>query len=94
MKKFNNKQNKLYRYNDKELNQAFYDPCLLHYVGWTKPWDKPDHRVYDKYWWYYAKISGFYDEILRNYNIDKTIVEKMLAKIPKDGGLIKINYRK
>ena len=94
MKKFNNKQNKLYRYNDKELNQAFYDPCLLHYVGWTKPWDKPDHQVYDKYWWYYAKISGFYDEILRNYNIDKKIVEKMLAKIPKDGGLIKINYRK
>ena len=94
MKKFNNKQNKLYRYNDKELNQAFYDPCLLHYVGWTKPWDKPEARLYYNYWWYYAKISGFYDEILKKYNINKATIEKILAKIPEDGGLIKNNYRK
>ena len=94
MKEWNNKQNKLYRYNDYELNQAFYEPILLHYAGWTKPWDKSYSKINGEYWWYYAKLSGFYEEILKNYNFDKNTIEKMLEKIPKDGGLLKRNYKK
>ena len=94
IKDWNNKQNKLFRYNDYEINQAFYDPCLLHYVGWTKPWDKGYKKLYGEYWWYYAKISGFYEEILKNYNFDEKTIEKLLEKIPKDGGLVKHSYKK
>ena len=94
MKEWNNKQNKLYRYNDYELNQAFYEPILLHYAGWTKPWDKSYSKINGEYWWYYAKLSGFYEEILKNYNFDKNTIEKKLEKIPKDGGLLKRNYKK
>jgi len=94
MEEWNNKQNKLYRYNDYELNQAFYEPILLHYAGWTKPWDKSYSKINGEYWWYYAKLSGFYEEILKNYNFDKNTIEKKLEKIPKDGGLLKRNYKK
>ena len=94
MKEWNNKQNKLYRYNDYELNQAFYEPILLHYAGWTKPWDKSYSKINGEYWWYYAKLSGFYEEILKNYNFDKNTIEKKLETIPKDGGLLKRNYKK
>ena len=94
MKEWNNKQNKLYRYNDYELNQAFYEPILLHYAGWTKPWDKSYSKINGEYWWYYAKLSGFYEEILKNYNFDKNTIEKKLENIPKDGGLLKRNYKK
>ena len=94
MKEWNDKQNKLYRYNDYELNQAFYEPILLHYAGWTKPWDKSYSKINGEYWWYYAKLSGFYEEILKNYNFDKNTIEKKLEKIPKDGGLLKRNYKK
>ena len=94
MKEWNNKQNKLYRYNDYELNQAFYEPILLHYAGWTKPWDKSYSKINGEYWWYYAKLSGFYEEILKNYNFDKNTIEKKLEKIPKDGRLLKRNYKK
>ena len=94
MKDWNDKQNKLYRYNDYELNQAFYEPILLHYAGWTKPWDKSYSKINGEYWWYYAKLSGFYEEILKNYNFDKNTIEKKLEKIPKDGGLLKRNYKK
>ena len=94
MKEWNNKQNKLYRYNDYELNQAFYEPILLHFAGWTKPWDKSYKNDLGIYWWYFAKKSGFYDEILKNYNFDKNTIEKKLEKIPEDGGLLKRNYKK
>ena len=94
MKEWNDKQNKLYRYNDYELNQAFYEPILLHYAGWTKPWDKSYSKINGEYWWYYAKLSGFYEEILKNYNFDKNTIEKKLEKIPKDGRLLKRNYKK
>ena len=94
MKNQNDRQNKIFRYNDNELNMAFYEPTLLHYVGWTKPWDKKYGKIYGEYWWYYAKKSGFYEEIIKNYGLDKNNIEKLLKKIPDDGGLMKHNYKK
>ena len=73
---------------------AFYEPTLLHYVGWTKPWDKKYGKINGEYWWYYAKKSGFYEEIIKNYGLDKNNIEKLLKKIPDDGGLMKHNYKK
>jgi lipopolysaccharide biosynthesis glycosyltransferase len=94
MVEWNNKQDKLYRYNDLELRQGFYEPRLLHFAGWTKPWDKKWKNINGEYWWYYAKKSGFYDEILRAYGFSKDVIEKKLEKIPEDGGLMKRNYKK
>ena len=94
MVEWNNKQDKLYRYNDLELRQGFYEPRLLHFAGWTKPWDKKWKNINGEYWWYYAKKSGFYDEILRNYGFSKDVIEKKLEKIPEDGGLMRRNFKK
>ena len=94
MVEWNNKQDKLYRYNDLELRQGFYEPRLLHFAGWTKPWDKKWANINGEYWWYYAKKSGFYDEILRTYGFSKDVIEKKLEKIPEDGGLMRRNYKK
>ena len=92
--KFNNEQNEKYRYNESELIQAFYQPVSLHYAGWTKPWHKKYNLMNSAYWWYYAKKSGFYEEILEHYEFLKNDTEAILKTIPSDGGLLKRNYKK
>ena len=91
---YNKKQNKKYRYSKGELKKAFYEPTLLHFVGWVKPWHKGYKNINKKYWWYYAKKSGFYKEILKYYNFKEKYVDKLIKKIPKDGGLLRRNYKK
>ena len=91
---YNNKQDKRFRYSETELKQALYEPTLLHFVGWTKPWQHEYGKSKAEYWWYYAKKSVFYNEILSNYKFSDTEVEQLLKKIPKDGGLLKRNYKK
>ena len=91
---FNERQAKNYRYSETELKQAFYEPTLLHYVGYTKPWDQPGKVAFAEYWWYYAKKTDFYNEILSYYRISKDTIENILKKIPEDGGLLKRNYLK
>ena len=89
--KFNKEQSRLYRYRHKELEKAFYDPTLLHYVGYVKPWHKSYNKINGEYWWYYAKKSGFYEEILRYYRFKRRIVDEVLNKMPENGGLLKRN---
>ena len=91
---FYKSHDKKYRYSETELKQAIYEPTLLHYVGWTKPWDHGYTQSKAEYWWYYAKKTDFYDEILNNYKFSKDEIETLLTKIPKDGGLLKRNYKK
>ena len=92
---YNNNQSEGYRYNEAELKQAFYEPTLLHYGGYVKPWHNQEYpKLYREYWWYYAKQSGFYEEILNNYKFKEENVEQILKKIPEDGGLLKRNYKK
>ena len=94
---FNNQQDKRYMYNEAELNQGLYEPTLIHFAGWVKPWDTSfysQNRVKGEYWWYYAKISGFYNEILNNYGFNKNKIDNLVKKIPDNGGLIKNNYKK
>ena len=91
---FNKKQYKKYRYPKYELLKAFHEPTLLHFIGSVKPWHKNYKNTNQKYWWYYAKKSGFYKKILKYYKFPKKKVNKLIKKIPKDGGLLKRNYKK
>ena len=92
--KYNDAQDKKYRYSETELKQAFYEPILLHYAGWVKPWDHGYSKSNAEYWWYYAKKSDFYKEILNHYGFRESDIEKLLQKIPEDGGLLRNNYKK
>ena len=86
---FNKKQNKIHRYKNDELIKAYYEPTLLHYVGWVKPWEKRYSNSKEEYWWYYAKKSGYFEEIISNYQFSRERVNQLLEKIPKNGGLLR-----
>ena len=78
---YNNRQNEKYRYNESELIQAYYHPISLHYAGFKKPWKKDYNRTNLAYWWYYAKKSGYYEEILEHYGFKKEKVDNILDKM-------------
>ena len=60
--KHNNRQRPLLKYNKEEFLYAYYHPSILHYT-WPKPfWDR-QKPIFDKEWWKFAKISGYYDDI-------------------------------
>ena len=90
----NNEQNIKYRLNISELNEAFNKPTNFHYISVDKPWLKSTTKFNRVYWWYYVKMSGFYQEILDFYKFDKSDIESLLKQIPEDGGLLKRNYKK
>ena len=60
--KHNERQRPQLRYDKTEFLQAYYHPAILHYV-WPKPFWKRQKPVFDKEWWYYARKSGYYDDI-------------------------------
>ena len=80
---FNNNQNEKNRYNESELNQCFYDPTLLHFPGYVKPWDKNCLNWKRVYWWYYANKSLFYQEILEHYEFKNEDIEELLKNLTK-----------
>jgi lipopolysaccharide biosynthesis glycosyltransferase len=90
----NNQQDPKYRVNESELNEAFNKPTFFHYVSLEKPWLKSTKKFNRAYWWYYAKLSGFYQEILDYYQFNKEEIDALLEQIPEDGGLLKRNYKK
>ena len=94
--KLNDKQDIMYRFNESELIQAFKEPTLFHYYGKLKPWaNYSSYKVYNrKYWWYYAKMSGFFEEIVDYYKFNINDIEALLKQIPEDGGLLRRNYKK
>ena len=68
---FNNKQKEKYRYKKNELKQGYNTPFLLHFTGYVKPWHKHCANKRRVYWWYYAKKSLFYQEILYKYGFQR-----------------------
>ena len=92
--KLNSQQDPKYRINFTELNQSFYEPTLYHYVDLDKPWLKQTSKFNRVYWWYYAKMSGYYKEILDKYKFSINDIEALLKQIPEDGGLLRRNYKK
>ena len=85
---YNNDQDKLVRYSEDELKQAYYSPTLLHFAGWTKPWDKGNNIKLSEYWWYYAKKTDYYDEIVSHYGFSMNEIETLLKKIPQKGAFM------
>ena len=92
--KLNNQQDPRYRSSESELKQGYNEPILFHYYAGYKPWRKEYTNFRRVYWWYYAKMSGFYQEILDHYYFNKNNIEELLKQIPEDGGLLKRNYKK
>ena len=92
--KINNNQDNIYKVNNSELIQAYNEPTSYHYRGIPKPWHRGYYRIGAQYWWYYAKMSGFYKEILDYFKLDNNYIESLLRKIPADGGLLKRNFKK
>ena len=85
---YNKEQKKKYRYSEEELKEAYYSPVNLHYAGFDKPWNHKGIK-FEEYWWYYAKISDFYEEILYTFGYNDWIVDNILKRIPKDDGFIR-----
>jgi len=92
----NANQDKIYRFNESELKSAYNEPVFFHYFDWTKPFFKNNCTAYFSrvYWWYYAKMSGFYKNILDFYNFTITEIEQLIKQIPEDGGILRRNYKK
>ena len=88
---FKNKQNEKYKYIDNELNESFYNPTLIHFPGYTKPWERKCTNIKRVFWWYYAKKSIYYQEILNNYGFNNEEIEQLLKNIREDGHSLKIN---
>jgi len=91
--RLNNQQDIKYRVSESELNEAYNKPTFFHYVSLGKPWLNSTKEFSRVYWWYYAKMSGFYQEILDYYKFNKSNIETLLKQIPEDGGLLKRNYK-
>ena len=91
---FNNEQNEKYRFKVSDLYKAFNSPTLLHFPGYKKPWDKNCENQRRVYWWYYAKKSIVYQEILEHYGFNDTYIEDLLKTIPKNESLLYQKGRK
>lgn len=46
-----------------EYQQAYLNPCIIHYCGAHKPWYFLNHPLADV-WWSYARKTEFYEEIV------------------------------
>ena len=92
--KLNEEQEIMYRFNKSELIQAFNEPTFFHYYDGHKPWKKNYLQFNRVYWWFYAKMSGFYLEILHHYKFKTNEIENLIKQIPENGGLLKRNYKK
>ena len=90
----NNQQDVKYRSNESELKHDFDEPTFFHYVSVDKPWLSKTTKFNRVYWWYYAKMSGFYEDILEYYKFNINDIDALLRQIPEDGGLLKRNFKK
>ena len=66
VKNYNNKLPSDNRYNEKEILEAFRNPTIIHCVA--KPW-KDQTVTFTQEWFKYAKLTNYYDEILKEYNL-------------------------
>lgn len=42
------------------------NPTVVHFNWVPKPWRSPEHSIFHKEWWVYARKTGFYDEVVRS----------------------------
>ena len=68
---YQNYTNIIQCYNDSEMNSAWYNPKILHYVM-NKPYINNTYisnSTFINYWLYYASISTEYYNIIKYYNL-------------------------
>lgn len=64
-----------------DIYEYHFTPSILHFAGSVKPWLNV-HVQYDKYYWHYAKLSGF-------PNVKQTIAS---AEVVKNIRRLKLRY--
>ena len=91
--------------NRKDYEDSIKEPVIIHFVGAIKPWhidalQQLNHK-YGYFWWYYARQTPFYEEILyKNLkgNSIQDIKQQVTQQITKvvDNNIIKdiANYSK
>ena len=78
--KHNERQRPHLRYNKDEFVKAYYHPAILHYV-WPKPFWKKKRPIFNKEWWNYAQISGYYNEVSnKSPKFTKRILSEKIKK--------------
>lgn len=51
--------------SEQEKQEVSANPKIIHYIAEYKPWD--DHDLpYAEYWWYYARFTPFYENMLKD----------------------------
>ena len=68
---YENKTLNITAYDENEVIQAWKNPTIIHYVR-HKPWKRKTiytHKEFLKKWWFYAKKSDEYENILKYYKI-------------------------
>ena len=83
-RKYNDDNNKKYKYNDAELYEALKYPVNLHYASpiGGKPWNKK-YLAKREYWWYYANKTDYMKEIMIFANYSQELVDEYLNRIKK-----------
>ena len=61
--KHNERQRPWLKYDKEEFIKAYHHPAILHYV-WPKPFWKRQRPIFNNEWWEYARISGYYNDVL------------------------------
>ncbi len=75
-----NYQKKLIKEESALYDDFQYVPAIIHYTSNEKPWKYP-HHSFANIWWQYARISPFYEIILKNLtseNSSQPIVTKSI----------------
>lgn len=68
-----------------EFTRALAHPKIIHYAGEEKPWKYPCHPLFDQ-WWYYARMTPFYEGIIYDNIMKNFVAAEKLREI--------FNYKK
>ena len=62
---YNKKIKEIYRYEKNNFISAYYKPIVMDLI--CRPWELGDKCQNNEAWWYYAKKSNYYEEIMIKY---------------------------
>ena len=62
---YNKKIKEIYRYEKNNFISAYYKPIIMDLI--CRPWELGDKCQNNEAWWYYAKKSNYYEEIMIKY---------------------------
>lgn len=82
----------LYYHSPEDKKEAFSNPIVIHWAGSKKAWLNPSFEYAD-YFWKYARMTPFYEEILYK-NLKTSPIQQIIKTV--DVGIIKdvANYSK